>query len=167
MTTALFIGNSFIYFNDLPNVLKDMFGHGFEHDQVTPGGQSLIGHSKDKAVLNAFERRSSTFVVLQDNSQVPGGYDEKMVEETHRVLETYFAPRLRKNNSVPIFFETWGMLWFVHAKYENTSHTHTHTHRSSERKRVRSILQRVSFLLADAKEDIKRIRRVRKVVKKK
>ena len=111
-TSALFLGNSFIYFNDLPNVLQDMFEASsistFEHDQVTPGGQSLIGHAKDENVKNAFDKRSTTFVILQDNSQVPGGYDKAMLKETHDVLESYFIPRIRKNNSVPILFETWG-----------------------------------------------------------
>ena len=110
-TSTLFLGNSFIYFNDLPNVIQDMFKASsistFEHDQVTPGGQSLIGHAKDENVKNAFDKRSTTFVILQDNSQVPGGYDKDMLKETHGVLESYFIPRIRKNNSVPILFETW------------------------------------------------------------
>ena len=113
-TSTLFLGNSFVYFNDLPNVLQDMFEDSststFDHDQVTPGGQSLIGHAKDENVKNAFDKRSTTFVVLQDNSQVPGGYDKDILKNTHDVLESYFIPRIQKNNSVPILFQTWAHL---------------------------------------------------------
>ena len=70
-----YVGNSFIYFNDLPNMIEGMLGgEGRSHEAVTPGGAKLSGHAGDPRV-SALLAKEWDVVVLQDNSQIPGGYD--------------------------------------------------------------------------------------------
>jgi len=61
------IGNSFVYFNDLPAMLAAMLmmaGAGsavderaVEHGQVTPGGQHFAGHAADGRVSELLGKR--------------------------------------------------------------------------------------------------------------
>ena len=49
-------------------------GEGRSHEAVTPGGAKLSGHAGDPRV-SALLAKEWDVVVLQDNSQIPGGYD--------------------------------------------------------------------------------------------
>ena len=79
-----FVGNSYTYFNDLPTVLATLAALtpariDLHHKQVTPGGSSLADHanlSKASGVATAAmlaEEQGWDYVVLQDQSQTPGG----------------------------------------------------------------------------------------------
>jgi hypothetical protein len=46
--SVLFIGNSYIYYNDMPETLKNIalsMGDNVIHDSSAPGGATLQGHS--------------------------------------------------------------------------------------------------------------------------
>lgn len=54
-TRILFLGNSYTYGNDLPNLLKQLAlaeGKVIVIDQNTPGGHTLNGHSNNTTSLN-------------------------------------------------------------------------------------------------------------------
>jgi len=102
---VVFVGNSFVYFNDLPEILARLLP-GLEYEQVTPGGQSFQGHLADPRVRcmltgtrtdSAGEARrsrgSATFfdddegfdiVVLQEQSCAMGGAIAKSTGEAIR-----------------------------------------------------------------------------------
>ena len=88
-TRIAWVGNSYTFFQDLPGMLTLLAASAnrtVTHDQCTPGGSSLFGHANTStptgaataALLNATGPggRASfdfDFVVLQDQSETPGG----------------------------------------------------------------------------------------------
>ena len=62
-----------------------------EHGSVTPGGQRFAGHAEDDAVSELLRRRAWDVVVLQDNSGVPGGFNEVAYRESTHALESRLA----------------------------------------------------------------------------
>lgn len=71
---VLFIGNSYTYVNNLPEVFRAVAGGaGHEEPQVSMfavGGQSLAGFCRDPKLLQKLEARYDV-VVLQEQSQIP------------------------------------------------------------------------------------------------
>jgi len=72
----LFIGNSYTYFNDFPNLLETMLNAGnagrVEIKAVTEGGASLQRHWLKGEALAAINSQSWDYVVLQEQSQLGG-----------------------------------------------------------------------------------------------
>ena len=70
----LFIGNSYTYFNDLPQMVyeiaktqkKKLIVHS-----ITKGGERLRGHLKNDKVRKALSEEHWDFVVLQEQSSDP------------------------------------------------------------------------------------------------
>eukprot|EP00300_Choanocystis_sp_HF-7_P034180 c46754_g1_i1.p1 GENE.c46754_g1_i1~~c46754_g1_i1.p1 ORF type:complete len:371 (+),score=100.47 c46754_g1_i1:38-1114(+) len=110
-----FIGNSFTYFNDMPNMLEQLFATSpiptkLEHEQVTPGGQNFTGHSEDEKVQELLNpEKHFDYIVLQDNSNVPGGgaSGKKRVESIN-ILKSVFAPKLQQCGAKPLLYSSWG-----------------------------------------------------------
>jgi len=71
---VLFVGNSYTSVNDLPAVFaKVAEGAGFAAPRVTvyaPGGQTLVGHCRDTALLRLLDQPYDV-IVLQEQSQIP------------------------------------------------------------------------------------------------
>ena len=108
------VGNSFVYFNDLPSMLATLLlcakpfpGTTVEYDSVAPGGQRFAGHADDTAVAGMLRRRAWDVVVLQDNSGVPGGYDSGRFAESAYALTDRLAP-LTRDSLVCLLYGTWG-----------------------------------------------------------
>ncbi len=71
---VLFLGNSYTYVNDLPQLIKDLAnsaGKTVFTDQNTPGGYRLDQHKQDATSLAKIQQDNWDFVVLQEQSQVP------------------------------------------------------------------------------------------------
>ena len=105
------IGNSFVYFNDLPAMVASLLaaaGISTEHGQVTPGGQRFAGHAADPKVAALLKAQPAwDVVVLQDNSGVPGGADPAALAESHRALKESLVPMLPPRATVCVY-GTWG-----------------------------------------------------------
>jgi hypothetical protein len=104
------VGNSFVYYNKLPRMLKCMFksgGTALQQKEVLVGGQGLHGHSKDENVDKMLAQKEWDVVVLQDQSAVPGGADEKKFSESLTALRAFYAPRLANCRRV-VLYSTWG-----------------------------------------------------------
>jgi hypothetical protein len=74
-TQIAWIGNSFVFFNKLPRMLAGMLAHDgtpVKQKDVLVGGQGLPGHSLDKNVTKLLAQKKWDFVILQDQSAVPG-----------------------------------------------------------------------------------------------
>ena len=73
-TRVLFLGNSYTYYNDLPQLLTDLaadMGHVVETAANTPGGYTLQGHASNDTSLDLIAEGGWDFVVLQEQSQIP------------------------------------------------------------------------------------------------
>ena len=109
---VLFIGNSYTYVNDLPNLVKQIalsFGDTLIHDSSTPGGANFNTHITNTQTLNKINQQQWDYVVLQAQSQEPSlspDYVNTNVLPAAQVLIDAI-----KSNSLctePLFFMTWG-----------------------------------------------------------
>ena len=109
---ALFLGNSYTYYNDLPQLTADIAfsaGDTLIVASNTPGGYTFEGHLGNTTSMEFIQEGNWDFVVLQQQSQMPA-FPLAQVE-----VETFpFATQL--NDSIlahspcaeTVFFMTWG-----------------------------------------------------------
>ena len=108
------VGNSYVYFNDLPSMLAAMLvaagvpEEATEHGQITPGGQRFAGHAADVRVAELLSKPWDG-VVLQDNSGVPGGADVSALAASREALTASLVPRVSSATRL-ILYGTWGHL---------------------------------------------------------
>ncbi len=72
--SALFLGNSYTYVNNLPQIIADVaasVGDTLLFDSNTPGGYTFQGHSTNTTSLNKIMLGNWDFVMLQEQSQMP------------------------------------------------------------------------------------------------
>ncbi|MCB9331775.1 MAG: hypothetical protein H6574_11875 [Lewinellaceae bacterium] len=105
---VLFVGNSFTYFWNLPQVVQAMAtsqGKAIITRQSTAGGSSLEDHwngakgLKTKALIEA---GGWDYVVLQDHSQRPIDAPESFMEYGKK-----FGELIRSKGAEPLYFTTW------------------------------------------------------------
>lgn len=109
---VLFVGNSYTYVNDLPNMVKQIalsFGDTLVHESSTPGGYSFNVHSTNTQTLNKINQQQWDYVVLQAQSQEPSlspGYVNTNVLPAAQIL----IDAIESNSlcTEPLFFMTWG-----------------------------------------------------------
>jgi len=107
-TRVLFIGNSYTYVNDLPTTFVNLAragGHKTEVGMSAQGGWMLADHVKSSDTIAKINSEKWTFVVLQEQSEVPS-------IQSSRTQEMYPAARVlvadvRQIGAEPIFFITW------------------------------------------------------------
>ena len=109
---VLFIGNSYTYVNDLPNLVKEIalsFGDTLIHDSSTPGGANFNGHSSSAQTLAKINQQQWDYVVLQAQSQEPAFSPFQVSGQTYPYAEQ-LVDMIGNNFSCtePIFFMTWG-----------------------------------------------------------
>jgi hypothetical protein len=109
---VLFLGNSYTYYNNLPQMLSDIAsstGDNVIFDSNTPGGHTLQEHSNNTLSLNKIGNGNWDYVVLQEQSQLPS----LPISE----VNTNVFPYARKLDSIinvknpcaeTIFYMTWG-----------------------------------------------------------
>jgi len=109
---VLFIGNSYTYVNDLPNLIKQIalsFGDTLIHESSTAGGSSFSAHSTNTQTINKINQQQWNYVVLQAQSQEPSlsnGYVNTNVLPAAQILINAI-----ESNSLciePLYFMTWG-----------------------------------------------------------
>lgn len=120
-----FVGNSYTFYNNLPRMfalLCDSAGIYIDHEQVTVGGSSLSQH----ADLSSGVGRETQdmlkhdlgwdYVVLQDQSQTPGGGKNTGeglgpgvgFDRSIDALKTFYSPLLAAANAQAVLYSTWG-----------------------------------------------------------
>src|SRR5438445_8073556 len=107
-TRILFIGNSFTYVNDLPAIFAQLAragGHPVETGMAAPGGFRLADHVTAAGTLTALHSARWTFVVLQDQSQLPAieAFRRSEMDPAARSL----VGLIRAGGASPMFFVTW------------------------------------------------------------
>ncbi len=107
---VLFIGNSYTYVNNLPDLISNIyssFGEALVYDQSTPGGYTFKQHltvSADKIKQGGWD-----FVVLQEQSQLPSFPDNQFNQDCYPYAKQ-LCELIREYNpdSKPVFYMTWG-----------------------------------------------------------
>ena len=108
-TRILFVGNSFIYFNNLPQVVAAMGEHegiALETRQSTVGGSNLEQHwkgekgTKTRAML---EEEKWDYVVFNNHSLSAIDTPESFMEYGRK-----FAELVKEKGAKPVFMMTWG-----------------------------------------------------------
>lgn len=108
---VLFIGNSYVYTNDLPTVLTDMAtstGDKISCSSNTPGGCRFAQHCTNRS-MTMIQQGGWDVVVLQEQSQYPA-FPEWQVEDDVYPYAQALVDSIYANNSCPepMFFMTWG-----------------------------------------------------------
>lgn len=109
---ALFLGNSYVYSNDIPNLIRQLAlsaGDTLEYSQNTPGGYTLQGHSTNTTSLNLIQAGNWDYVILQEQSQRPAFSDGQVANEVYpyaRKLDSLI--KLSNPCAATLFYMTWG-----------------------------------------------------------
>ena len=101
----LFLGNSFTFFNDLPDMVAEILNA--EVGRNLRGGAYLSQHLDEADELCPITRKLLTeetwdYVVLQDHSRGPIDHSEAF----HRAVDA-LCPMIRAAGGKPILYETW------------------------------------------------------------
>lgn len=109
---VLFLGNSYTFFNNLPQMFEDFSnaaGDTTETGFNTPGGFTLQGHTNNQMSLDMINQGNWDYVVLQEQSQIPSfpiGQVQTQCFPYATALDTLI------NNANPcaetVFYMTWG-----------------------------------------------------------
>jgi len=115
-TRVLFIGNSYTYFNNLPEIfarLAQAGGRGkVETRMDAPGGWRLKDHWEKGEARKALRDGRWDFVVLQDQSTlgVNDYFEGKPRVTSDEVFKPYaekWAAAIREAGATPVFYLTW------------------------------------------------------------
>ncbi len=108
----LFIGNSYTYYNDMPDVIfadiAKSAGYDIEVTKVTKGGWYLDGHadSSDEsgAIVDVMLKKNKyDYVIIQEQSVCPAADPGRFYDGARSLLE-----KVKANGATPILYETWG-----------------------------------------------------------
>lgn len=110
--SVLFLGNSYTYVNNLPQLIKDIAlanGDTLIFDSNCPGGQTFQGHFYDPTTVTKVTSKPWDYVVLQAQSQEPSFSPAQVATQTlpyaiklDSIIKHYNAC------SETVFYETWG-----------------------------------------------------------
>ena len=102
---ALFIGNSYTYFNRMPfmvSKLAESSGKSLSVESVTQGGVSFEWHFNNPETLAAIEKTAWDIVVLQNRSLGPIENSEKMFE-----YGAALSDEAQKRGAEVVLYMTW------------------------------------------------------------
>ena len=116
-TKILFIGNSYTYYNSLPELVKRMAQEKFpnqviETQLVSQGGMTLKRHWEEEKSIQAIRSGHWDFVVLQEQSKLGMGVvinDDFYFGQTDLFYEyaRKFDEEIKKVDAKTVFFMTW------------------------------------------------------------
>jgi len=109
---VLFVGNSYTYGNNLPDLVKQIslsFGDTLIYDSSTPGGATFNLHTTNTQTINKINQQAWDYVVLQAQSQEPSFSPSQVANDTYPYAQQ-LVNLIAANDSCtePIFFMTWG-----------------------------------------------------------
>lgn len=109
---VLFLGNSYTYSNNLPQMLADAAlsaGDTVLHDSNAPGGYTFEGHSTNATSLSKIAQGTWDYVVLQEQSQLPSFPDFQVQSDVYPFAAILNDSILAANPCTEtVFFMTWG-----------------------------------------------------------
>lgn len=110
---ALFLGNSYTFYNQLPNMVVDIansLGDTLIVDSNTPGGWKFQNHAETgSSSLQKIQQDEWDFVILQAQSQEPSFPPGQVQQETYPYATALVnAIKDHSECAEPLFFMTWG-----------------------------------------------------------
>ncbi|HTO15709.1 MAG TPA: DUF4886 domain-containing protein [Edaphocola sp.] len=109
---ALFIGNSYTFVNNLPDLIQQMAiasGDTLEYGNNTPGGYTLQQHSNDANTKNLIQAGNWDFVILQEQSQLPSFPDPQVQIDVYPYAKKLDSMIKASNPcATTLFYMTWG-----------------------------------------------------------
>ncbi|MDF9831396.1 M14 family zinc carboxypeptidase [Parabacteroides sp. PF5-6] len=109
---ALFIGNSYTFFNEMPRMVQAIAhstGRPLAVKQVAHGGWYLRQHAESRETLDAIKEGGWDFVVFQEQSQAPAKEKGWVQENVYPYAQALDSVRKAFNpKGKTIFFMTWG-----------------------------------------------------------
>lgn len=109
---VLFIGNSYTSANNLPGMVNNMAesaGHKLVYSLSLPGAARFLHHNDNSDTLEKIDAEPWDFVILQNQSQVPGWKPEDV--RTRSLLHAEALVRKISDNdpnTAIVYFATWG-----------------------------------------------------------
>ncbi len=111
-TRVLFIGNSYIYYNEMPEMLAKMtasYQEYIQSESETPGGYTLKHQVSDGNALKKIQKGYWHFIVLQEQSEAPAGPIADVKANTYPFAHYLDSVARQYNkNCKSIFYMTWG-----------------------------------------------------------
>ena len=109
---VLFIGNSYIYTNNLPQVLKDVAlsnGDDLIFDSSAPGGHTFLQHTTNATTLAKIQQGNWDYIILQEQSQRPA-FPISQVETEVFPYAAYLDSISKAQNTCAtvLYYMTWG-----------------------------------------------------------
>jgi hypothetical protein len=109
---VLFLGNSYTYVNNLPQLISDIAmanGDTLVFDSYCPGGKTFQGHCSDAASISKINAQAWSHVVLQAQSQEPS-FSPLQVNAQTLPYAIKLDSMIQVNNACTetVFYETWG-----------------------------------------------------------
>lgn len=114
---VLFLGNSYTYYHDMPQVLFRNLAKAAQPDlalevrAITEGGISLGELWQKREVQDALDRERWDYVVLQEHSMLGWAYreGEEMINDSAYFWQSLqlFAPKIRRAGAIPVLYLTW------------------------------------------------------------
>lgn len=110
--SALFIGNSYTYVNNLPQMVSDIAlskSDTLVIDQSTFGGYTFFDHCNTPSTWTKIRSKKWDYVILQAQSQEPS-FNPSQVQTQTFPYAKQLADSIRKNNGCCeiLFYMTWG-----------------------------------------------------------
>jgi hypothetical protein len=105
------VGNSYTYFHGLPSLVAQLSATTsppllIENQEVTVGGSSLTRLAGDDRVQEMLSV-DQDYVVLQDQSQIPGGARPLERDEALLTLRTFYKPACAAIEARPLLCALW------------------------------------------------------------
>ncbi len=108
---VLFIGNSYTYVNDLPQMTADIaasMGDHLEYNSNTPGGCTFRQHCSNQSI-QLIQQGQWDVVVLQEQSQLPSFPQQQVENQVFPYAQQLVAAVYHYNPCAePMFYMTWG-----------------------------------------------------------
>jgi PKD repeat protein len=109
---VLWIGNSYTYVNDLPNLLRQLAlsgGDSLIMDSNTPGGYTFANHSSNAVTLQKLALNNNDFVILQAQSQEPSFPPTQVEAQTFPYAQQLDSlVHVGSACAKTVFYMTWG-----------------------------------------------------------
>ncbi len=113
---VLFIGNSYTYYNDLPEMVSRLASElpagesmAIAHRQFTPGGCTLRKHWNNEALRDSIASGRWDYVVIQENSSVPAKSTASVMRESYPYAAKLDSLVKSCNPEAKvIYYMTWG-----------------------------------------------------------
>ena len=107
---VLFIGNSYTYVNNLPDLVSQMYaesGNSFDYTMSAPGGCTFQQHCS--VSLPYIQQGGWDYVVLQEQSQLPSFPESQFMQESYPYAQELCSLiRQYSPDAKIVFYMTWG-----------------------------------------------------------